>query len=203
MKSNILIIAPHPDDEILGCGGTIKKFSSGNNIWVLIISRGKPELYSDKRIENVRREALNAHELLGVAETRFFDFPAPELDMISVSELSAAINNIINEFKAGIIYLPHHGDIHHDHKAVFNAGLVAARPVKNCPVKQIYSYETLSETEWAAPNSSEVFLPTRYVDISEEFAFKIEAMKCFTTQLREFPNPTGVVLLDLLMLKHL
>ncbi len=187
--NNILVIAPHPDDEVLGCGGTISKLASqNNNVYVLIITRGKEEIYPEERILNVRKEALAAHKLLGVKETRFLDFPAPELDLISISKLASAISDIINEFQSETIYLPHHGDIHHDHKAVFYAGLVAARPTKSSPVKRIYSYETLSETEWAAPINSDAFIPTTYVNITNTFAAKLEAMQCFKSQLREFPN---------------
>jgi len=199
VKNNVLIIAPHPDDEVLGCGGTIRKLSlEDNRVWVLIVSRGKAGMYSEEGIRNVRREARTAHQLLGVKETRFLDFPAPELDLISVSVLSSAISEVIQEFKADTIYLPHSGDIHHDHKAVFNAGLVASRPVKNNPVKRIYSYETLSETEWASPISNEIFIPTCFINISDVFAVKVEAMKCYITQLKDFPNPRSLKAMEAL-----
>jgi N-acetylglucosamine malate deacetylase 1 len=189
MNKNVLIIAPHPDDEVLGCGGTIKKLSTlGINTFVLIATRGKKGMYSDERIETVRREAKSAHRLLGVAETRFLDFPAPDLDLVSLAELSAAINQVIVELRIESVYLPHRGDIHHDHKAIFNAGLVAARPVKNNSVKKIFSYETLSETEWAAPFGDDSFIPTKFVNITNEFVSKVEAMKCYKSQLKEFPN---------------
>lgn len=193
MNTNILIIAPHPDDEILGCGGTIKKLSSnGNKVFILILTRGKKELYSDAKIANVRQEAKNAHDILGVTETRFLDFPAPDLDLVSIAELSEAILKVIIELKINTIYIPHHGDIHHDHKAVFNAGIVAARSVNNNPVKRIYAYETLSETEWAAPLNNDAFIPTRFVNITDTFPAKIEAFKCFKSQLRDFPNPRSL-----------
>lgn len=199
LKNNILIIAPHPDDEVLGCAGTIRKLSlEDNSVWVLIVSRGKMGLYSEEGIRNVREEALAAHKLLGVKETRFLDFTAPELDLISISVLSSAISEVIHEFQADTIYLPHSGDIHHDHKAVFNAGLVAARPVKSNPVKRIYSYETLSETEWATPISNEIFIPTRFINISDVFPLKVEAMKCYITQLRDFPNPRSLKAMEAL-----
>jgi LmbE family N-acetylglucosaminyl deacetylase len=189
MHKNILVVAPHPDDEILGCGGTIKKHTSQNNaVYILIVTRGKTELYPEEKIQNVRQEALKAHELLNVTETRFLDFPAPELDQVSTSELARAIGNVINEYKADTIFLPHRGDIHHDHKAVFNAGLVASRPVKYHHVKRIYSYETLSETEWFAPVSEDAFIPTMFVNITDFFEAKLEAMKCFKSQLKEFPH---------------
>lgn len=193
MPQSMLIIAPHPDDEVLGCGGIIKKFTDhGIIVNVLVITRGKKEIYSDKRIENVRKEARNAHKLLGIENTMFLDFPAPDLDTISISELSVAISNIINKFKPVTIFIPHRGDIHHDHKAVFTASLVAARPVNNYLVKRIYSYETLSETEWAAPFGDDAFIPDYFVNISNEFQFKLKAMKCFKSQIREFPNPRSL-----------
>ena len=94
-KSN-LIIAPHPDDEVLGCGGTIRKLSEmGEEVYVLIVTRGKKEMYSEDLILNVRNEARNAHRILGVTETRFLDFPAPDLDMVSLAEISVAISEVI------------------------------------------------------------------------------------------------------------
>jgi N-acetylglucosamine malate deacetylase 1 len=193
MNNNILVIAPHPDDEVLGCGGTIKRFSSkGDKTYVLIATRGKPEMYSEERILNVRKEAMEAHRILGVSETRFLNFPAPDLDLISLAEISEAISSVITELEIDTLFLPHRGDIHNDHKAVFDAGLVASRPVNNYMVKRVYSYETLSETEWAAPFCSETFIPTYYINISDFFSYKIDAMKCYKSQLREFPNPRSV-----------
>ena len=196
---NVLIIAPHPDDEVLGCGGIIKKYSSAEkSVFVVVVSRGKSGLYSEERIQNVRQEALNAHRILGVKETRFFDFPAPELDLVSTSELARAISEVIREFKTDTIFLPHRGDIHHDHGAVFNAGLVAARPVKESPVKRIFSYETLSETEWSPPFGNDIFIPGYFVNIADVFHVKLEAMKCFKSQVREFPNPRSLEAMEAL-----
>lgn len=199
MNSNTLIIAPHPDDEILGCGGTIKKLSaSGTRVVVLVATRGKKEMYSEERILNVRNEAINAHKILGVDETRFLDFPAPDLDMVSLAEISGAISEVIREYDIATVYLPHYGDIHHDHRIIFQAGLVAARPVSGIPVKRIFSYETLSETEWAAPLGDMTFIPTRFVNISDFFNLKLEAMKCFKSQLRDFPNPRSLKAIEAL-----
>jgi LmbE family N-acetylglucosaminyl deacetylase len=188
MNNNILVVAPHPDDEVLGCGGTIKSYSSkGDKIYILIATRGKPEMYSEERIMNVRKEALEAHRILGIKETRFLNFPAPDLDLISLAEISKAISSVITEFEIDTLFLPHRGDIHQDHKAVFDAGLVASRPVNNYTVKRVYSYETLSETEWAAPFCNETFIPTHFINISDYFRYKLEAMKCYKSQLKEFP----------------
>jgi N-acetylglucosamine malate deacetylase 1 len=191
--NNILIVAPHPDDEVLGCGGAIKKLTNKNcRLTVLIMTRGKQGLYSDEKIENVRKEALAAHRLLGISKSEFLDFPAPELDTVSISCLASTIERVIRDNNIDTVFLPHRGDIHHDHRAVFNAGLVASRPVNKNPVRFVFAYETLSETEWAPPFGDDQFIPTTYIDISAEITAKLDAMKCFKSQLREFPNPRSL-----------
>jgi len=199
IMNNILVIAPHPDDEVLGCGGIIKKYAeSGNQVHVLILTRGTPKMYSNERIENVRKEARNAHKILGVQQTVFFDFPAPELDTVPVSEIAKAISDTIKKLDIHIVFLPHRGDIHNDHRMVFNAGLVACRPVGNYTVKEIYAYETLSETEWAAPFGDDTFIPTKFINIKEQIKFKIKAIECFKSQLRAFPNPRSIETIEAL-----
>lgn len=194
---NILVVAPHPDDEVLGCGGVMLRYAqSGFNVYVLVITRGNPQYYSDERIEKVRAEARLAHQLLGVKDTCFLDFYAPNLDTTSQAEISIAIAKYINKMEIDTLFLPHRGDIHHDHKAVFNAGLVAGRPINNSLVKRIYSYETLSETEWAAPFADDAFIPNHFVDICDQFASKIEAMSCFKSQLKPFPNTRSVEVIE-------
>jgi len=192
-NKNTLIIAPHPDDEVLGCGGFIKKLTLGSiPVTVLIMTRGKRGKYSDEKIERVREEALNAHKILGVNGTIFLDFPAPDLDIISLAEIAESISKVIREMNAVTIFIPHKGDIHHDHKVIFNASMVAARPVGRHIVRQVFAYETLSETEWAIPLGDEYFVPNSYVDITDVFSYKLDAMKCYQSQLREFPNPRSL-----------
>lgn len=198
MNNRVLIIAPHPDDEVLGCGGTIKRLSSeGADVAILIVSRGKSEMYSEERILNVRNEAIMAHKILGVSDTRFLDYPAPDLDVVPNSDISASIYKVINELEPETMFLPHYGDIHHDHRAVFNAGMVAARPLKTS-VRKIYTYETLSETEWGKQSPGDVFTPTFYVNISAVLSFKLDAMTCYKSQLREPPNPRSLKTIEAL-----
>jgi LmbE family N-acetylglucosaminyl deacetylase len=197
--NNILVIAPHPDDEVLGCGGIMKKYAeAGDHVYVLVVTRGTPKLYSDERIKNVRKEAVEAHQILGVAETIFLDFPAPELDTVPVADISRAITEIITKFNIHVVFLPHRGDIHQDHRIVFNAGLVACRPVGRYTVKEIYAYETLSETEWAAPFADDAFIPAKFVNISGQMDFKLQAMKCFKSQLKAFPNSRSLEAIEAL-----
>lgn len=199
MLDKILVIAPHPDDEVLGCGGVIHKYSNlGKEVYVLIVTKGSPKLYEQSRIDNVRNEALNAHGLLGVKETFFFDYHAPELDIISQAQISRSIADVIKKLGCDTLFIPHRGDIHSDHKVVFDASLVAGRPTKGNSVKNIFSYETLSETEWAAPFAQDAFIPTHFIDITSNFDKKIEAIKCFKSQVRSFPNSRSLEAIEAL-----
>jgi LmbE family N-acetylglucosaminyl deacetylase len=193
MVHNVVFIAPHPDDEVLGCGATMNKYSqTGNEVYVLVITRGTPKLYSPEKIANVRKEAMEAHKVLGVKETIFLDFHAPELDITSQAAISREIAAVVEKYRITQMYLPHRGDIHSDHRVVFNAGLVAARPVGGNTVKAVYAYETLSETEWAAPFGDDAFIPTHFVDVTACFEAKLKAFACFKSQIKAFPNPRSI-----------
>jgi LmbE family N-acetylglucosaminyl deacetylase len=188
-RMNVLVLAPHPDDEVLGCGGTIcRHVAAGDSVFVLVATRGIPELYPDEAIEVVRSEARAAHAKLGVTETRFLDFPAPALDTVPRYKLAGAVSDSIRDFSPELIYLPHHGDIHSDHFHLHQAALVAARPLEGSPVKRILAYETLSETEWAPPQMDAVFYPTVFIDVSEFLQQKLDAMACFKSQVKAPPN---------------
>ncbi|OFY51428.1 MAG: GlcNAc-PI de-N-acetylase [Bacteroidetes bacterium GWF2_41_31] len=202
MQRNILIIAPHADDEVLGCGGIISKYSNeGFEVHILVATNasiGAPELFNQEGIDNVRNEAIAAHKILNVKQTHFLELPAPRLDVYPNYQIAIAFSEIINEIRPEALFIPHRGDIHKDHEAVFNAALVAARPINNCSVKKIYAYETLSETEWAAPFGDDNFIPNRFVNITKEFKLKLEAMECFKSQLKPFPNPRSLEAIEAL-----
>lgn len=203
MKNKILFIAPHPDDEVLGCGATIfKRAKEGNEVFVAILtnaSKSDPIKYTVEKVQNVRNEARKSCEILGVKEVFFDDFPAPALDQYPAYLMTESISNIIKKVEADTIYIPFRGDIHNDHKAIFDAAMVAARPVGNYSVKTIYAYETLSETEWAYPFAGESFVPNVFEVVSiEEFNMKLEAMKCYKSQLRQFPNSRSLEALEAL-----
>lgn len=189
---NILIIAPHADDEILGCGATMaKEIANGNNVYVLICTNahvGAPELFSGELIKQIRLEALTAHKLLGVKETAFLDFPAPALDQYPRYKMTNQMSEVIRKFEVDTVYIPHRGDCHKDHAIVHDCAMVACRPLVNCKVKHVYAYETLSETEWGEPIASDFFVPVKYHTFNlEEFQKKLDAMGCFKSQLYPFP----------------
>ncbi|AOY44999.1 hypothetical protein AOT82_2620 [Psychrobacter sp. AntiMn-1] len=194
---NILVVAPHADDEVLGCGGTIAKHvRQGDNVYVAIMTNaavGAPELFSTERIESVRAEALESHKILEVKETIFYDFPAPQLEQYPQYKIANALNLLIKEKNINTMYIPHKGDLHLDHGAIYNACLVAARPLPGQSVRHIYAYETLSETEWGHPTVEAVFIP-RYFNVltCSDFTSKIKAMECFSSQLKEFPSTRSI-----------
>ncbi len=182
---NILILAPHPDDEVLGCGGMIsKEVKNGNNVFVAIMTNGNvgaPELFPIEGTKRGRVEAKKAHDLLGVKDTYFFDFPAPRLDNYASYKINISISKLLNDLEIDDLYIPHRGDIHKDHRVIYESALVAARPVKKQNVKRILSYETLSETEWAAPFGDDVFIPNVYIEISDDdLSNKVKAFECFS-----------------------
>lgn len=196
--NNYLFIAPHPDDEVLGCGGYIAKMAKEHAVYILVATRGAKKLYDDKQVQNVRSEALRAHSVLGIKETFFFNFEAPFLDKYTIAEISVKISELIKKLSITHLFIPHRGDIHNDHEIINKASLVAARPVGRYSVKEIFTYETVSETEWALPNSNEIFMPDVFCNITDTFDSKIKAMKCYESQLREFPNPRSVENLEAL-----
>lgn len=192
MNNRVLVIAPHADDEVLGCGATIARHvDDGDCVKIAIMTNasvGAPEIFSADAVECVRSEALDAHGVLGVDDTVFLDFPAPALNAYPEYRVSLALSSIIREFLPTHLYLPHPGDLHQDHKAIYRAGLVAARPQGDHKVNNIYCYETLSETEWAPMQGGNAFIPNHFVDVSRYFDRKLQAMALFKSQLQGFPH---------------
>jgi LmbE family N-acetylglucosaminyl deacetylase len=197
MSNKVLVIAPHPDDEVLGCGGTIARHTAhGDEVQVAVVSRGAAEMYSLAEEEQVRHELADAHTILGVTAVHFLDFPAPKLDTIPGYQLADAIRQVIKSFHPNIVYLPHRGDIHADHQAVFQATLVAARPINHCPVQKLLCYETLSETEWSPPFGNDAFIPTVFVDITNYLELKLKAMACYQAELKQAPHPRSLEVIE-------
>ena len=183
---NVLIFAPHNDDEVLGAGGTMKKHVlQGHTVYGC-------EITSGAHYRTLQEEARNAHELLGVKKTWFLNLPVGKLRNMEQAEINARIGEVLAKVKPEIVYLPFIGDMHLDHRETLESALVGLRPIHNSVVKEIYMYETLSETGWNLPQPDRAFIPTVWVDISETFDYKINAMKCFESQMCEYPHPRSV-----------
>jgi LmbE family N-acetylglucosaminyl deacetylase len=200
MRMKILVIAPHPDDEVLGCGGTIARHAMCNEeVYLCVVTKAYTPDWSEEFLKNRPKEIEEANKILGIKKTYFLDFPTVKLDTISQKELNEAIFRVIKEVKPDVLYIPHKGDVNKDHRLVFEASLVAARPI-NCSVKKILSYETLSETEWG--QMIEPFIPNVYVDISETFEIKIKAMKAYKSELKQSPHPRSLEIIEVLAKKR-
>ena len=184
-----LVIAPHPDDEVLGAGGTIAKLAAqGAEVHVAIVTRGEPPRFSAEFVENVRQECASAHRLLGVTRTHFLDFPAAELDRVPHAELNQRIGSLVSEIAPDTLFVPFVGDIHLDHQLVFTSALVASRPRHgNVPVR-ILAYETLSETNWWAPGITPPFVPNIFIDIADTLGAKLDAFAEFKSQVKAAPD---------------
>lgn len=197
--SRILVIAPHPDDEVLGVGGTIAKMTaSGAEVWVVIVTMASPPLYSPEVLKVSRSEACEAHRFLGVTETRFLTFPAAGLDTVPHADLNAELARVFLDCKPTTVFVPFGGDIHMDHQRVFHSAIVCSRPLHTDGPRAVYAYETLSETNWNAPYLTPAFSPTVFVDISDHIGTKLDAMRMYASQLRPSPNERSLSAIEAL-----
>jgi LmbE family N-acetylglucosaminyl deacetylase len=184
-----LVLAPHPDDEVLGAGGAMARWArEGHPVHVAVVTRGRPPLYTEAGEARCRAETEAAHARLGVARTWFLDLPAAELDALPHRELNARLGELLRVCAPEELYVPFLGDLHRDHQLVFQSALVAARPGRpGCPGR-VYAYETLSETNWNAPFLTPAFSPTHFVDVSATLETKLEAMALYRSQLQPAPH---------------
>ena len=188
----VLVIAPHPDDEVLGAGGTIARLAAaGNEVYVAIVTEGKPPAFPPETVRRVQEEAGKAHALLGVKETFGLGLPAAGLSETAHSELNTALFGLVSKLRPKTIFVPFVGDMHIDHQLIFTSAMVAARPhFENYP-ELILAYETLSETNWNAPYITPQFTPNVFIDISEW----LETKQCFGSQVREPPHERSLATL--------
>jgi len=193
MNKRVLVVAPHPDDEALGVGGSISKFSSqGDEIFVLIVSGHLPPLYSREVYDKTVTEAHSAFDLLGVAKSTFLEIPATMIGDQPLHKVNEKVSKIFNEFKPQIVFCPY-PDRHIDHRIVFDSVMVAARPVGvGKDIEIVATYETLSETHWNAPHIEPNFTPNWVVNISDHINKKLDALKCYKSQIVEFPGPRSI-----------
>ena len=192
MKKKVLILSPHADDEILGCGGFISKFSKQNyHINVLILTNaneGAPEIYLPEEIKRVRNEAKIANNFIGTKKLFFENLPAINLNNYPIYKISNTINKYIVNINPEIILIPSANDIHDDHKIIFKAAKVSMRPNKKSNLKKILSYEVLSETEWN--ENGKLFNPNYFVVLNKvDIKNKVKAFLKYKSQVKKFPHP--------------
>jgi LmbE family N-acetylglucosaminyl deacetylase len=201
----ILVIAAHPDDEVLGCGGTIARLTSeGSNVYTLILGEGvtsrdrKRDLAKrENEIAELKKQAENANRILGVKKVYTFDFPDNRFDSVPLLDIIKTIEKIKEDIKPDIVFTHHHGDLNIDHQITFKAVMTAFRPTKDQSVREIYSFEIPSSTEWNAPSSLTYFMPDYFVDVNKSLEIKINALKEYKMELRDFPHPRSLRAVEL------
>lgn len=185
----VLAIAPHPDDEILGCGGTLARLvDEGGEVTIAIATTGSQPTFPAEQVQKVQQEMERAHKIIGVKDTRLLGLPAAELDTLAAKDCNAPFAALIEELAPDTLLLPFVGDIHVDHQVTFLAAMVAARPRHSGAPRQILCYETVSETNWYAAPITPAFVPNVFVDITPTLDRKVEAFKAFASQVRAFPD---------------
>lgn len=188
-----VVIAPHPDDEVLGCGGTMARMAqAGVQVHVVIMTRGGPPRFTEDQIDRVMAEAECAHGVLNVTRTHFLNFPAAGLDTLPIADVNERLDQLLRSIRPDALFVPFVGDIHFDHQVAFTAAMVFARPRAAGAPTHIYAYETLSETNWYAPGITPAFLPNLYVDIGNHIEQKVEAFECFASQVKPFPDERSI-----------
>jgi len=204
----VLVVAAHPDDETFGVGGTIARHTmQGDEVWVLILADGSEgRVPRDKHIELRKQCALEACAILGVKKVIFCSFEDQKLDALPLLDVIKPIENTIGEFRPEVVFTHFMGDLNQDHRAVFQATIVATRPFPNSSVKRLLCYETPSSTEWAPPFQTSVFAPNVFVDISTTLSKKIEAIKKYDTlhvcEVRPYPHPRSYQAIDIWSRRH-
>ena len=198
--NTVIVIAAHPDDEVLGCGGTIAKHvHDGDEVHVLILAEGmtsrddtRDRNGREKDISKLKDMANEAHKILGTNSIKLLDFPDNRMDSVDLLDVIKVIENEINEIKPEIIYTHHFGDLNIDHRITNQAVFTACRPEPGSIVKKLYCFEVASSTEWQAPMKETSFIPNTFVDISNTLNKKLLALKAYDLEMKEWPHSRSI-----------
>jgi N-acetylglucosamine malate deacetylase 1 len=200
-----LVVAAHPDDETLGSGGTIANLTArGHEVSVCIVSDGVTSRHG--YIELQKECAIRACDTLGVSNVVFCGLPDQRLDGMPLLDVIIPIEKTIAELQPEIVLTHFQEDVNQDHRTVFRAVMVAARPIEGTTVRKLMCFETPSSTEWAPPFAGSVFAPNVFVDISNTLSTKLEAMRCYedthSNEMRPYPHPRSYEALEAFAKRH-
>lgn len=191
-KKSVLIVAAHPDDEVLGCGGVAALHAAnGDRVCSAIVCEGESLRYKDENVGQ-QEHARQAARVLGVQDVRFLGFPDQRLDEYTLTAIITPLEKLVEEMRPQVVYCQYGGDVNRDHELLFKAVLVATRPTVDF-IEAVYAFDTASSTEWGYPRS---FVPDLWVDISSTLSQKLDAMTCYTSEVRDYPHPRSNAALE-------
>ncbi|MBK9711668.1 MAG: PIG-L family deacetylase [Kouleothrix sp.] len=192
MSKNVLVIAAHPDDELLGCGGTLALHArAGDHVTVVIACEGESLRYGKAGVGQ-REHTRRAAQILGIKDVQMLEFADQRLDTLTLTDLITPLEQVVRDLRPQVVYCQYGGDINRDHHLLFQALLVATRPTE-LYIDAVYAFDTASSTEWAYPRS---FNPDTWVDISSTLDLKLAAMACYESELRPYPHPRSLDALE-------
>jgi LmbE family N-acetylglucosaminyl deacetylase len=194
MSKTVLIVAAHADDEVLGCGGTIARHvAEGDVVYAVFMADGISSRAQANEEDKESRNAAAEHaqNILNICENFYLDLPDNRMDSIPLLDVVQRLQPIIDKLKPRIIYTHHHGDLNIDHRITHQAVMTVCRPMPGSSVQEIYAFEVMSSTEWAAQDA-EPFVPNHYVDISNQLSTKLAALRAYHLEMREVPHSRNI-----------
>jgi LmbE family N-acetylglucosaminyl deacetylase len=193
---NILVIAAHPDDEVLGCGGTMARMARDNHdVFIAILGEGITSRYARREqadphmLKELQDRSRKAATLVGAKDLFTHSLPDNRFDTVPMLDVVKIIEGLLAKLKPQVVFTQHGGDLNIDHVVTYRATLTATRPMIGSPVKTLYAYEVASSTEWAFQKFSPVFHPNVFMDIGATLETKIQAMQTYESEARPFPHP--------------
>lgn len=190
---NTIVVAPHPDDEVLGVGGTIlKRKSEGNKLaWLIVTGIDSQSGWDSEKVKQRVNEIKEISKLLQFDEVFELNFPAAKVDLVPMFELVSSISKVFKAFSPEEVFVPHFSDVHGDHRIVFDAVASCVKWFRHPSIRRVLAYETLSETNFGL-GSSNAFCPNVYINIESFFDGKLEAMNTYNSEMDAHPFPRSI-----------
>jgi N-acetylglucosamine malate deacetylase 1 len=203
-EASVLVVAAHPDDEVLGCGATMARMAAeGRDVHVLILAEGvtsraaaRDRKVHSQELSELGRSAQRANAVLGAASVRILDFPDNRMDGVELLDVIKVIEGDVARHRPALVLTHHRGDLNVDHRVIHDAVLAACRPQPDHPVRQLFFFEVPSSTEWGSPRASEAFVPGCFYDIGRYLERKVAALAEYASEMREFPHARSIAAVE-------